>query len=130
MSGIAVVGIVEKDNLILIGKKIKKDHYLSESWHILGGKVEENEDYEEALKREIKEEAGIDIKVKEKLDEMFDLNSNLKVIWYLCNFLDGDLVAGDDIQEVKFVSKDKIKELCSEEAVKLWPEKVVEYLER
>ena len=56
-----VRAVIIKDNQILLIKRTKKD---SLYWVILGGVVEEKETNEEALKRECKEELGIDIQIK------------------------------------------------------------------
>ena len=121
----AVVAIVEYDGQILIGKKINKQGILSNSWHIPGGKVEIGESEEQALKREIKEEAGIEIKV----DRLFDTcsNNNFQVKWYLCSALTNNINQGSDLAEVLFVPKSEVKNLCDSKAISLWPPKVLEY---
>ena len=48
-------------------------------WEFPGGKVEENEDLETCLKREILEELGVEIEVLERLSSNFHLYSNLKL---------------------------------------------------
>ncbi len=62
----AVAAIVEDKGKILVGKKIKGNHFLSQTWHLPGGKHNNGEAEEEAIIREIKEEAGIEIKIKRK----------------------------------------------------------------
>jgi len=62
-------------------------------WEFPGGKVEENETDQEALKREIKEELNIDIEVSDLIDENYneyaDKNINLKV--YKCKYISGEI---------------------------------------
>ncbi len=54
--------IFSKDGKLLLGKKDpSKGGVYSDVWHIPGGGVDEGENLEEALKREISEEVGIDI---------------------------------------------------------------------
>lgn len=48
-------------------------------WEFPGGKVEENEAPEACLKREIKEELGVEIDVLERLPSNFHLYSNLEL---------------------------------------------------
>ena len=124
---IAVVAIIEYNGLILVGKKIKAKHFLSGAWHIPGGKVEQGETEEEALIREMKEEAGINIQVDKFIDERFIPEANVRVRWYLCFPLTKKIRAGDDLVEVKFVPKKDILTLCDPKAVFLWPPKVTEY---
>ena len=50
-----VAAIIKKDNHFLIVKRNRKKH-LGLKWEFPGGKVQENETFEEALIREIKED--------------------------------------------------------------------------
>lgn len=54
--------IIEKDGRILIARR-KKEDPLKNKWEFPGGKVEPRETPEECLKRELREELGIDIEV-------------------------------------------------------------------
>jgi nucleoside triphosphatase len=86
-----VVGalIINKEGKILLAKSKKwVDQYT-----VFGGHVELGETLEEAVKREVKEEAGIDVEVLDKLsfmDSIFDKNFHEKkhfvFVDYLCKF--------------------------------------------
>lgn len=59
-----VAGIIEKDNKYLCTERDKgKFTYSSYKWEFPGGKIEQGETNEVALKREIKEELGLDIEI-------------------------------------------------------------------
>ena len=60
--------ILIKDNRLLIAQRKSKDR-LPNKWEFPGGKVEIDETPEECLKREMKEEFGIDVTVREFLGE-------------------------------------------------------------
>ena len=127
MTKIAVTGIIEHNGQVLVGKKIKKDgHFLSEKWHIPGGGIEENETDENALIREMQEEAGIKVKVVKFLDT-HSYNGTL-IKWYICEPLTFELKPGDDLEEVKFVAKEDVIKVCDKEAISRWPSKVRAYL--
>jgi len=53
--------VIEKDGKVLVAKR--KTAYMGYLWEFPGGKQKEGETLEECLKREIKEELGIDIAV-------------------------------------------------------------------
>ncbi len=62
MTKIAVAAIVEHNGRIRIGKKADiEGHFLSGKWHIPGGKVEDGEDEERAVVREMQEETDISV---------------------------------------------------------------------
>jgi len=56
---IVTAAIIRKGNKVLIAKR-------GDKWEFPGGKLEENESMEECIKREIKEELGIEISVIKK----------------------------------------------------------------
>jgi len=60
-----VAAIIEKDGRILIGQRLKGD--LQGRWEFPGGKYEENETGEQAIRREIREEFDAQLTVKEYL---------------------------------------------------------------
>ena len=55
-----VAALITKDNKVLICQR-KQDDAFPLLWEFPGGKVEESETYHQALKREIKEELGVEI---------------------------------------------------------------------
>ena len=125
---IVVVAIIEYNGQVLVGKKINSNHFLSGVWHIPGGKLELNETEEQALVREMREEAGIEIKVGEFLDERVVPDANVKTRWYLCSPLTHDLSPGDDLSEVKYVPKSDVISICDPKAISFCPPRVIEYL--
>lgn len=106
-----VIGIVEKQGKILLVKRERGDFV--GLWAIPGGKVEECEHIDDAAKREMLEEIGIDMKFKEMLgiatEIMHDKNSTS--LLYICHLtMDNE----DEIKNAEFkykwFSKDEISD--------------------
>ena len=57
-----VVGIIRNDSKDVFIAKRQKNQFMSDFWELPGGKVESNEDHDDALKRELFEETGIKVK--------------------------------------------------------------------
>ena len=60
----AVAGVITRDGLILIGRRCPDDSY-GGLWEFPGGKIEQGETDAECLRREIREELGLDAVVGE-----------------------------------------------------------------
>lgn len=129
---LAIVALIEKDNLFLIGKKIEKNnHPLSGRWHIPGGKVNPGEDFEMALKREMKEETNLDLKIDKLFGQVIRGNSEWCVNWYLCRPINNAALAGDDLIEIQWVTAQEILNLKKNSQRNWeWPEQVIEYLKQ
>lgn len=62
---VAVSAFIVKDGKILILKRRDDEEFLPGTWEVPGGGVDEGEAVPDAVIRETKEEAGIDIEVKQ-----------------------------------------------------------------
>ncbi len=121
---VAVVAIIMNKGRVLLGKKITAGHFLGGKWHIPGGKKINDETDEEAIKREMLEEAGITVTVDKLLDEFYEPKVGMTARWYVCSSGDEILNPGGDLAEAKWVLKKDAMGLCDKDAVARWPEKV------
>lgn len=71
--------IIELDQKVLCAQR-GLNMALPLKWEFPGGKVEEGEDLEGCLKREIKEELGVEIKINERLPTNIHIYSDKKSI--------------------------------------------------
>lgn len=102
-----VIGIVSKDEKILMIKRARVEGDLEYTFP--GGKVELGETKEQAVIREVKEETGINVKVKKILGERIHPNTLIKLTYFICDYFSGDLAISDynEIKEAKFLTKDE-----------------------
>ena len=86
-----VCAIIEKDGLFLIAQR-PYGKSLGGKWEFPGGKIEINESEQEALRREIREELGVDrdigIRLTPSTHDYPDFTVHL--IPYLCRIISGD----------------------------------------
>lgn len=95
---ISVRGIVEKENGIILIHRVKPrdDGTLRDYYVVPGGKQEIGENNLNTLNREIEEELGIKVDVKEKLIEYNDMNYNDSIqIFYICKHKSGIIGTGN-----------------------------------
>lgn len=121
---IIVAAVIEKNGEFLFGKKAAGVGPFPDKWLILGGGVDpEHETLEEGLKREIREEAGIEITnikhvifydgVHEKKGEMvYHIFLN-----FTADYLSGDSKPGDDIEILQWVKKKDLKTFTNISAI-------------
>lgn len=78
-------------------------------WEFPGGKVEEGETAEEALKREIREELETEIEVLELLDTVeYDYpDFHLSMDCFICKIISGDLILKEH-QNAKWLTKETL----------------------
>lgn len=121
-SKIAVVGVVVKNDKILLGKRHSTMKYLPDAWHLPGGFVEEGEALFTALKREIKEETNLDIHPIKKISNRFDHERGINILYILATVDRMDqLNAGSDLSQAEFVDFKDITSFCTPEVISNWP---------
>ncbi len=115
---ILVIGIVKKDNQVLLRKKSPGAGPYKEPWYLFGGKIELGKDYpEEVIQRTIKEQAGINTKVTQRIgwDTEIKLNDQGVETFYLyldmlCEYVSAELKPGPDISHLEWADLDKLRE--------------------
>ena len=91
-----VAAIIVKNNNYFIAQRNRNKH-MGLCWEFPGGKVEKNENFEQALKREIKEELNISILINKKIgvENYQDNKINVKLHYYLCSHIDGEFILNE-----------------------------------
>ena len=102
-----VAGIIYKNSEFLIAQRnLNKDQ--GGLWEFPGGKVEKDESYESALKREIKEELNADIEVNEYIGESIHHypEKDIKLIFYKAKLLSKKVELLEH-ESCKWITKDE-----------------------
>ena len=112
-----VDALVFKENNVLLVKRGREP--FKGKWALPGGFIEESETAEEACRREVKEETGLDVKVLE-LHAVYsapgrDLRGCVSVVFF-CRLEGGELRGGDDAKEAQWHSLDSLPELAFDHA--------------
>lgn len=105
-----VAAIIHKDNCYLATQRGYGD--FEGMWEFPGGKIEEGESREEALKREIKEELDAEVKIEKLLCTVdYDYpNFHLTMHCYHCSIGDGEIRLLEH-QSAKWLTKDELSEV-------------------
>jgi 8-oxo-dGTP diphosphatase len=108
-----VVGaVLIKDNKIILPKRASNLKVMPDKYEFPGGKVEENETLEEALKRELYEELSIDLDIEDIIDfPKNDLKTDkIMLTVFIINKWKNDLIINPEINsEILTVNLDELK---------------------
>ena len=103
-----VAAVINKNNLYFIAQRNRNKHF-AYYWEFPGGKVDNQETFENALKREIKEELSINIAVLKHIasekhkDEKIDVN----VHYFLCELLNDNIILSEH-ENMKWLQKNDL----------------------
>lgn len=133
-----VCGVIQSGDKVILGKKAKGRPPYPDVWHTPGGGTEDrqlseklfntrdfdNEYFHQELKREMKEELGIEIKnIKNIVPEFRNSPREAETqnkegemthyyfLEYLCEYASGELKPDDDLAEAKWVNRGELKEV-------------------
>ena len=105
--------IVDKDNRVLILKRSDDDIHKAGIWEIPGGRLDLGEDPVEGLRRETKEETGLDIEIFEPLAiKHFTREDKQKItmIVFLCRALESQVRLSKEHTEYEWINVRNAKE--------------------
>jgi 8-oxo-dGTP diphosphatase len=118
----ALKAIVVKNGKILILKRSSKEDCFQEMWDIPGGRINFGEEPEEALRREVKEETGLEIEVIKpvRVWTFFKDNGRTQVIGItlLCKHKSGRVKLSEEHEDFKWVEPREIENYNIHEGIK------------
>lgn len=111
--------VLDEENRMLM---VKQHHDGKDIWMVPGGGIEEGEGAREAAVREVKEETGLDVNVTRLVWHVEEVSARGQrfVDFFLADVVGGTLGLGEDpefdedgqvLREVKFLTRDEIKEI-------------------
>ncbi len=105
------VGIILRGNLVLVARRREGSH-LAGTWEFPGGEVSSGEEPERALRRELKEELGIEFEKATLMHRKRHVYTDREVelYFYLCTGVNGE-PAGVEGQETRWVSAGDLEHL-------------------
>lgn len=114
---LTVKGIIRRgDGKILIVKRSAADDHKPGVWETVGGGVEEGVSPQAALKREITEEIGLEVKVGEPFN-VFNFvkdNGDKKIgITFLCDYLSGEVKLSEEHSDFQWIDPSDFKKFDS-----------------
>ncbi len=116
-----IVGIISRrntynENEYLLISAVKDFGEYTGYYYPPGGRIEEGEDKETALKREIREELNLEVEpVQEIAETAGDIKDQI-TYWWQCNISGGELkIDASEIIDAKFFTREEMKNLS------LWP---------
>jgi len=107
--------VVHNDKALMVNHKIAGRY---DFWVAPGGGVQGTESLEEAVIREVKEETGVNVQIKNLLyiEEMYNPQERSVKFWYHCEFINGLLdcsaeeAIAEHIIDVKFMDQDELRD--------------------
>ena len=98
---VSVAGLVSNDKgeILLINSPRR-------GWEYPGGMVEPGETFQDALIREIKEEAGVDVEITGFIGLCKNVQKDVVNIDFSCSYLKGELTTSNESSEVMWVRKE------------------------
>ena len=112
--------LIIRDGKILLQRRADNG-----KWGLISGLLEMNETYEEVAIREIREEAGLEV----KLDSFLGIYHNHNMIWsngdaahvisayYTASIVSGEPQIDEESYELRFFGKDELPELFAEDHI-------------
>lgn len=120
--GVAVEAVIEKDGKIFIAKRASDRDHSGGQWECLTGRVEQGETFEEAIKREVKEETSLDVEIIKPFNTFHFFRGPAKEeylgVSFWCHYVSGEVrLDPREHSEFRWVTPEEALNLISIESI-------------
>jgi len=112
---VLIVGVVKKDDAILMRKKPDGSPPYKQTWYIFGAEATSNVDPDQAIIDEVLAKSGVTVKVTNKISWDTEVKNDLdgieKFFVYLdveCEYVSGDIQIAEGIEKIEWVSPEDL----------------------
>lgn len=114
--GVAVKGIIRRGNKILVLKRSLDDDHKPGVWETAGGGMDKAETPQNALKREIKEETNLEVKILEPFNAFSfkkDTGESKVGITFVCKYVSGKIKLSEEHVDYKWIEPSEFAKMKS-----------------
>ncbi len=115
IQAICLTAAIFDGNRLLVVKRSEKDDLFPSRWEMVGGSLDMGESYERGLRREISEEAGIDVEIImpyycfDRSERKGDIVRHVLEVCFICRTDTGRVSLSDEHSDFRFIEESDIE---------------------